>query len=126
MFCTVNAIAADPLDERVERRDRRYDGNRARSMTLLVLGAAAAGQQRCHQRDERRLTDMLCTVRKTPSRDPSSSKPLSDAQRFGELFDRGAVDVFDASANLADRVMVMMFRLAEHVRRLAVRDRRAP
>ena len=42
------------------------------------------------------------------------------AQRFGELLDRGAIDVFDAAALAADRVMVVVRRLAEHVRRLAL------
>jgi hypothetical protein len=42
------------------------------------------------------------------------------AKRVRELLHRGAVDVFDAPAFSADGVMVVVRRLAEHERRLAV------
>ena len=42
------------------------------------------------------------------------------AQRLRKLLDCGAIDVLDATAVAADGVMVMVRRLAQHERRLAV------
>jgi hypothetical protein len=41
-------------------------------------------------------------------------------QRLRELLHCGTVDVFDASARAADRMVMMTARFAEHIRRLAI------
>ncbi len=47
-------------------------------------------------------------------------KSVERAQRFGELLHRGAINVFDATALGADRVVMVMCRLAKHERRLTL------
>ena len=117
-------IAADALHERVERRDGRDDVDFAvvecaRRRSAVVRRAAGNAQR---EGSALRRRNALTTCRARSGELHVVAVECETARRehgVGELLHRGAIDVFDASALSADRVMVMVLRLAVNVRRFA-------
>ena len=123
-----HVLAADALHEGIERRDRRRDLDFSARRSRRYSVATSRARSRRARPEARARTRLFAVAARSEKlhRVAVDLKAVQRAQRFGKLLGRRAVDVFDAPAGAADRVVVMRRRARRACRSPRRRPRRAP